>query len=88
VATSYTAEQLEMLRRQVAHFASADHVREEISLWHDATPTEKLAELQRMCEVADAFLARLTPERLERALVRDPVSPESAALLAALRAAR
>lgn len=85
---SYTPEQLAILEAQVAYFASDEHVRAEVDVWRDATPQERLAELQRMCEHADHFLAQLSPDELDRALAPDPLPPESAALLAALRQAR
>jgi hypothetical protein len=82
---SYTPEQLAMLQAQVEHFASAEHVCREVDAWRDSTPEERLAELDRMCEVADQILAELPPEQLERALAREPLSDESIRLLAALR---
>ena len=77
-----------MLEAQVAHFTSDDHVRAEVAVWSDSTPSERLAELQRMGEAADFYLARLSPEELERVLRPDPLPAESIALLAALRAHR
>lgn len=57
MASSYTPEQLAMLRAQVEHFASAEHVRREVDVWRDH-PEERLAELDRMCEENDALAAR------------------------------
>ena len=85
MSSSYTPEQLAMLRAQVEHFTSPEHVRREVAPWRDSTPEERLAELDRMCEVADQQLAQLPPEQLERALARDPLSGESIRLLTALR---
>lgn len=88
MASAYTTEQLAMLRAQVEHFASAEHVRREVDAWRDSTPEERLAELDRMCEAADQILAELPPDQLERALAREPLSEESIRLLTALRNVR
>ncbi len=85
---AYTPQQLAMLEAQVAYFASDEHIRAEVEVWRDATPEERLAELQRMCEDADHFLAQLPADQLERALAPDPLPPDSLELLAALRRAR
>lgn len=84
---AYTPEQLAMLEAQVAYFASDEHVRAEVGVWRDAEQ-ERFAELKRMCEEADHFLAQLSPDELERALAPDPLPADSVALLAALRQAR
>ncbi|HEY1548533.1 MAG TPA: hypothetical protein VGG28_11960 [Kofleriaceae bacterium] len=85
MADPYSADQLAMLQRQIAHFASDDHIRAEVAVWRDATPTERLAELEAMCKVADHFLAQLAPDQLERVLTREPLPAESLARLAQLR---
>ncbi|HEY5921115.1 MAG TPA: hypothetical protein VIV11_05560 [Kofleriaceae bacterium] len=85
MAGTYTAEQLAMLEAQVAHFASDDHVRAEVEVWRDTTPTERLAELEQMCAMADHFLSQLPPEQLARVMTREPLPTESIALLVALR---
>jgi len=86
MAGTYTAEQLAMLEAQVAHFASDDHIRAEVEVWRDATPAERIAELEEMCAVADHFLSQLSPEQLERVMTREPLPPDSIAVLTALRA--
>lgn len=85
---TYTPEQLAMLEAQVAHFASDDHIRAEVEVWRDATPTERLAELERMCAIADHFMSQLPPEQLERMMTREPLPEESISILAALRKQR
>jgi hypothetical protein len=85
VSDVYTAEQLAMLEAQVAHFASDDHIRAEVAVWRDATPAERLAEVARMCKVADHVLENLEPAQLERVMTREPLPPESLAILAAIR---
>jgi hypothetical protein len=57
---AYTPAQLAMLEAQRAHFASDDHIRREVAVWSDATPTERLAELAAMCRAAAHYL-RLHP---------------------------
>jgi hypothetical protein len=49
---------LAMLEAQRAHFASDDHIRREVAVWRDATPTERLAELAEMCRAAEHYLER------------------------------
>lgn len=85
MASPYTAEQLAMLEAQVAHFASDDHIRAEVSVWRDSTPTERFAELAEMCAMADHFLDQVPPAQRERLLAREPLPPESLELLAAIR---
>jgi hypothetical protein len=85
MAASYTPEQLAMLEAQVAHFASDDHIREEVEVWRDATPTERLAELAEMCAVADHFLSQLPVDQLQRVMTREPLPADSLAVLAAMR---
>ncbi|HEY5951972.1 MAG TPA: hypothetical protein VIV40_41030 [Kofleriaceae bacterium] len=85
MAGTYTAQQLAMLEAQVAHFASDDHIRAEVAVWRDASPTERLAELAEMCAAADELLAQLSPDELNRVLTREPLPDDSLATLAALR---
>jgi hypothetical protein len=82
---AYSAQQIAMLEAQVAHFASDDHIRAEVDVWKDATPTERLAEVAAMCAMADHFLARLPADQLERVLTREPLPADSLATLSLLR---
>jgi hypothetical protein len=82
---SYTPEQLAMLEAQIAHFASDDHIRREVAVWRDSTPEERLAVAAEMCRVADQLLAQVPADQLERALAREPLPPDSIAMLEAIR---
>jgi hypothetical protein len=85
VADEYTPEMLAQLEAQIAYFRSDDRIREEVALWADATPEQRLAELPGMCAAADHFLSRLDPAALERALAPEPLPADSIAVLSALR---
>ena len=85
MARAYTAEELAMLEAQVAHFASADHVRREVEVWRDASPAERLAEVAEMCAIAERYLDAVPAERLERVVTREPLPEDSLEVLAALR---
>ena len=79
---------LAQLEAQRAYFASDDHIRREVAVWADSTPEERLAEVADMCAMADYFLAQLEPAALERALTREPLPADSAAVFVALRQRR
>ena len=83
---AYTADELAMLERQVAHFASDDHVRSEVAVWRDATPTERLAELAAMCAAAEHFLSQAEVEGRAPGVAREPLPEDSIRVLEALRA--
>jgi hypothetical protein len=85
VRRAYTPDELSLLERQVAHFASDDHIRAEVAVWRDATPAERLAELASMCAAAEHFLARAEAEGRAVMPEREPLPADSIAMLEALR---
>ena len=76
-----------MLEAQRAHFASDDHIRREVAVWSDTTPTERLAELAQMCAAGDHFLSQQDPATVERATAPVPLPEDTIELLTALRRA-
>jgi len=85
MAGAYTPEQLAMLERQVAHFASDDHIRREVDVWRDATPEERLAALVAMSDEAEQLVAQLPADVRDRPRYREPLPDESVTVLSALR---
>jgi hypothetical protein len=85
VRRTYTPEELALLERQVAHFASDDHIRAEVAVWRDATPEERLAELAEMCAASEHFLDLAEAEGRAVPYEREPLPQSSIAMLAALR---
>jgi hypothetical protein len=77
------------LEAQREHFASDEHVREEVRAWADATPEERLRELAAMSAANDAMLARIDEATLERMHRARELPPDTVELLEQLvRAAR
>jgi hypothetical protein len=82
---AFTPEQLAILERQRAYFASDDRIKERAEIWRDATPEECLAATWEACNEAEVFLQMKTPEELERVLAPDPLPPDAIAILERLR---
>lgn len=82
---AFTPEQRAMLERQVAYFRDDERLREEVALWRDATPAERLAELDAMCRMAEHFLQQHDAATQERALRRDPLPADTIAILEAMK---
>lgn len=55
-----------MLEAQREHFASDDHVREEVRMWADTTPEQRLRELDAMSADNEVILARMNDATLAR----------------------
>jgi hypothetical protein len=81
----YTPDMLAMLEAQRQHFASDDHIRQEVEAWRDATPEERLAAVAEMCAAGDYFLSQLDPEALDRVLRPIPLPDDTVQILMALR---
>jgi hypothetical protein len=81
----FTPEQLAMLERQVAYFRDDDRIREEVELWRDASPEERLEEMAAMCRFATHFLQQHDPETQERASMREPLPADTIAILEAIK---
>lgn len=79
-----TSEMLAQLEAQRAYFASDEHLIERAQIWRDATPEECLAATFALCDDAEALLALKSSEERETILAREPLPPETAALLAQL----
>ena len=84
VAAAFTPEQLAMIERQRAYFASDDLIRDRAALWADASPEECLAGAEESCHEAAFFLERLTGDELERALAPDRLPDDAIAILSTL----
>lgn len=82
---AFTSEQLAALERQVAHFRDDDRIREEVAIWRDSTPEERLAELAEMCRLGAHFLAQHDPETQARASQREPLPADTIAIFEALK---
>ena len=78
---------LAQLEAQREHFASDEHVREEVRIWADTSPDERLRELAAISASNDTMLARLDDARLERMRRLRAVTPEVEAILARIRRA-
>jgi len=87
MADEYTPAQRARLEAQIEHARSDDRIREEVALWRDATPEERLAEVADMCAAGDYFLSQLAPDVLERVLQPEPLPQDSIEILMALRGA-
>lgn len=79
------AEANALLAAQRAAFSGDDHVRREVAPWIDATPTERLAGLAALCHDSVAWLSRLGPDQLDRALAPDPLPEDAISILRAMR---
>lgn len=85
---TYSPEMLAMLEAQRAYFSSDDHIRREVEVWRDASPTERLAELAGMCVAGEYFMSQLGADAQEQ-LARPVALPDDTiAILAALRRSR
>jgi hypothetical protein len=87
MADEYTPAQRARLEAQIEYARSDDRIREEVAIWRDATPEERLAEVAEMCAAGDFFLSQLAPDVLERVMRPDPLPPDSIEILMALRGA-
>jgi hypothetical protein len=74
-----------LLAAQRAALSGDGHVRREVALWIDATPAERLAALDALCRDSIAWLSRLDPDQLDRALEPDPLPDDAVAILRAMR---
>lgn len=79
---------LDQLEAQRAYFASDDHIREEVAIWADATPEERLRELDAMSADNEAMLARIDDKALARMRELHRLTPDAEAILVNLRRAR
>ncbi len=75
------------LDAQRAHFASDDHIREEVEVWADATPQERLAELAAMSAASEFYLARLDDAALIRLRALRELPADTVAILEGIRKA-
>jgi hypothetical protein len=75
---------LTQLEAQRAHFASDRHVYDEVAIWADATPEQRLAELASMSAANDAMLARIDEATLERMRALRAPGPDVVQLLETL----
>lgn len=79
---------LAQLEAQRAHFASDEHIREEVAMWADTTPEQRLEVLAAMSEANDAMLERVDDAALERMWrLREPPA-DTVAILETLAKAR
>ena len=78
-------EQNAILARQVAYFASDDHIRDEVAPWRDASPEERLAMAAQMSEENRAMLDRLPMETVERLWKLRELPADTVAILEKLR---
>jgi hypothetical protein len=88
VAAAFTPEQLAMLERQRAYFASDDLIRERAAPWIGASPEERWIEVKGMCEWAETCLENLPADAGERARNREPLPASTIALLESLQSKR
>lgn len=79
---------LQQLEAQRAYFASGDHIRDEVAIWADTTPEERLRELDAMSADNEAMLARIDDEALARMRELRAQTPDAEAILVHLRRAR
>jgi hypothetical protein len=82
---AFTAEQLAILERQRAYFASDERIRERAAIWRDASLEERLAATWASCDEAEIFLRMKSPEELERVLAPEPLPADTVAILERLR---
>ncbi|HEY5934365.1 MAG TPA: hypothetical protein VIU61_07020 [Kofleriaceae bacterium] len=85
MAAAFTPEQLAMIERQRAYFASDDLIRDRAGPWIGVSPEECWIEVQGMCEWAETCIENLSPETRDRALDREPLPVSTIALLEALQ---
>lgn len=74
-----------LLQAQRLEMSGDAHIRREVDPWMALDPTERLAAFVCLCRDAEAWLARLAPTELERALAPEPIPEDAAAILRALR---
>lgn len=84
---SSKSDALAQLEAQREHFASDDHIREEVRIWADSSPEERLRELESMSSYNDAMLARIDDARLERLRRARALPPDAIAILERIRSA-
>ncbi|MCX5747387.1 MAG: hypothetical protein NT062_33400 [Proteobacteria bacterium] len=73
---------LAKLEAQRAHFAGDRHILEEVAMWADATPSERLAACAALCEEGDRAFARLPQEVQDRLRAIDRFPSDTLALMA------
>jgi hypothetical protein len=78
---------LARLEAQRAHFASDDHVREEVRIWAGTSPEERLRELDAMSAENELMLGRIDEAMLARIRELRGPSPDAEAILAGMRKA-
>lgn len=88
VAAAFTPEQLAMIERQRAYFASDDLIRERAAPWIGVSPEECWVEVKGMCAWAAACIANLPAASRERAQDHEPLPASTIALLEALQSRR
>jgi hypothetical protein len=83
------SDPLAQLLAQREHFASDDHIREEVRIWSDTSPEDRLRELAAMSADNDAMLENVDDAALERMRRLRTPSPDTIAILEQLaKAAR
>lgn len=79
---------LAQLEAQRAHFASDEHIREEVAMWADTTPEQRLEALAAMSAANDAMLERVDDAALERMRRLRELPADVVAILESLAKAR
>ncbi len=81
---STLAEANALLEAQRALFSGDDHIRREVAPWLDATPAQRLLALDALSRDTVRWLARLSPEALERATAPTPLPDDALPILQVL----
>jgi hypothetical protein len=76
-----------LLEAQRAHFANDDHIREEVAMWADSTPQERLAELAGMCRDSEFFWSQIDDDALARMHALRELPADTIAVLERIRKA-
>lgn len=72
---------------QIAYFASDDYIREEVAVWRDTSPAQRLAEVAEMCAAGAFFWDRLDDATRARIRAAEALPADTIALLERLRSA-
>lgn len=74
-----------MLELQREHFASDDHIRQEVEIWADATPAQRLAEVAAMTRASSVLLDRMDDAQLRALRQVRELPTDTLAILERLR---
>jgi hypothetical protein len=85
---AFTPEQLAMLERQRAYFASDDRIKERAEIWRDASDQERLEATRESCEVAEKLNALKSADLLARLEATEVLPEDTLAILEALQRRR